>query len=117
MDEKEQKNLLKELDVIIKSNNCSYIVQFYGAAFTEVCCFTFSAHRNHFRFLLKGDCLICMELMDISLERLYKTVYEKLRERLPEDIIGKVAVDVKELKFLTSVCSYRTKKFFYFLRL
>jgi len=35
-----------------------------------------------------------MELMDISLERLYKTVGEKLGERLPEDIIGKVAYSV-----------------------
>lgn len=41
-----------------------------------------------------------MEVMDTSLERLYKLVYERLGERLPEDIIGKVTVAVSA--FLTT---------------
>lgn len=36
VDEKEQKQLLMDLDVIMKSNESKYIVQFYGALFKEV---------------------------------------------------------------------------------
>lgn len=36
VDEKEQKQLLMDLDVVMKSNECNYIVQFYGALFKEV---------------------------------------------------------------------------------
>lgn len=37
VDEKEQKQLLMDLEVVMKSNECVYIVQFYGALFKEVC--------------------------------------------------------------------------------
>ena len=37
VDEKEQKQLLMDLEVVMKSNDCPYIVQFYGALFKEVC--------------------------------------------------------------------------------
>ncbi len=37
VDEKEQKQLLMDLDVVMRSNDCPYIVQFYGALFKEVC--------------------------------------------------------------------------------
>lgn len=36
VDEKEQKQLLMDLEVVMKSNDCNYIVQFYGALFKEV---------------------------------------------------------------------------------
>lgn len=36
VDEKEQKQLLMDLEVVMRSNNCSFIVLFYGALFTEV---------------------------------------------------------------------------------
>lgn len=36
VDEKEQKQLLMDLDVVMKSNACDYIVKFYGALFKEV---------------------------------------------------------------------------------
>lgn len=36
VDEKEQKQLLMDLEVVMKSNECVYIVQFYGALFKEV---------------------------------------------------------------------------------
>lgn len=36
VDEKEQKQLLMDLEVVMKSNECPYIVQFYGALFKEV---------------------------------------------------------------------------------
>ncbi|VDN05860.1 unnamed protein product [Thelazia callipaeda] len=68
----EQKRLLIELEAIMTSQ-CENIVRFYGAIFTE------------------GDCWICMELMDICLENLYKLVYEK-GKYIPEDVIGYIAV-------------------------
>ena len=37
VDEKEQKQLLMDLEVVMKSSECPYIVKFYGALFTEVC--------------------------------------------------------------------------------
>lgn len=36
VDEKEQKQLLMDLEVVMKSNDCPYIVEFYGALFKEV---------------------------------------------------------------------------------
>ncbi|XP_076249968.1 dual specificity mitogen-activated protein kinase kinase 4 isoform X1 [Rhynchophorus ferrugineus] len=83
VDEKEQKQLLMDLDVVMKSNECNYIVQFYGALFKE------------------GDCWICMELMDTSLDKFYKFIYEKLDKRIPEPILGKIALaTVKALNYL-----------------
>ncbi|XP_044734710.1 dual specificity mitogen-activated protein kinase kinase 4 isoform X2 [Chrysoperla carnea] len=73
VDEKEQKQLM-DLEVVMKSNECPCIVQFYGALFKE------------------GDCWICMELMDTSLDKFYKFIYEKLTERIPENILGKITV-------------------------
>jgi len=37
VDEREQKQLLMDLEVVMKSNECPCIVQFYGALFKEVC--------------------------------------------------------------------------------
>ncbi|XP_046660034.1 dual specificity mitogen-activated protein kinase kinase 4 isoform X2 [Homalodisca vitripennis] len=74
VDEKEQKQLLMDLEVVMKSNECPCIVQFYGALFKE------------------GDCWICMELMDTSLDKLYKYIYEVLQRRIPESILGKITV-------------------------
>ena len=36
VDEKEQKQLLMDLKVVMMSNDCNYIVQFFGALFKEV---------------------------------------------------------------------------------
>ena len=65
-----------DLDVVMKSNDCPFIVKFYGALFKE------------------GDCWICMQLMDTSLDKFYKFIYEKLKQRIPENIIGKITVAV-----------------------
>ncbi|CAB3998411.1 dual specificity mitogen-activated kinase kinase 4 isoform X2 [Paramuricea clavata] len=85
VDEKEQKQLLMDLEVVMKSSECRYIVKFYGALFTE------------------GDAWICMELMETSLDILYKLVYGKLGQAIPEDILGVVALAVvKALDYLKS---------------
>lgn len=36
VEERDQKQLLMDLDVVMRSNECPYIVQFYGALFKEV---------------------------------------------------------------------------------
>jgi len=83
VEERDQKQLLMDLDVVMRSNDCPYIVQFYGALFKE------------------GDCWICMELMDISLDKFYKFVYTELQSSIPEEIIGKITVaTVKALNYL-----------------
>jgi len=86
VDEKEQKQLLMDLDVVVRSSDCPCIVQFYGALFTE------------------GDCWICMELMDMSLDKFYKLVYVDLNFTIPEEILGKIAVAVvKALDYLKTI--------------
>uniref|UniRef100_A0A8R1DKV7 Protein kinase domain-containing protein n=1 Tax=Caenorhabditis japonica TaxID=281687 RepID=A0A8R1DKV7_CAEJA len=41
---------------------------------------------------VKGDCCICMELMDISLDALYKRVYTVKHSRLLENVVGHITV-------------------------
>ncbi|XP_067860416.1 dual specificity mitogen-activated protein kinase kinase 4a isoform X1 [Heptranchias perlo] len=83
VDEKEQKQLLMDLDVVMRSSDCPYIVQFYGALFRE------------------GDCWICMELMSTSFDKFYKYVYGALDDVIPEEILGKITLaTVKALNYL-----------------
>lgn len=86
VDEKEQKQLLMDLEVVMKSNDCNYIVKFFGALFKE------------------GDCWICMEIMDTSLDKFYKFICElephnqlpnmpkPQQNRVPEAILAKITV-------------------------
>lgn len=64
-----------DLDISMRSSACPYTVQFYGALFRE------------------GDVWICMEVMDMSLDKFYTKVYKHGRA-IPEDILGKVAFAV-----------------------
>lgn len=50
--------------------------------------------RSFLLFFLQGDCWICMELMDTSLDKFYKFIYERMHERLPENMLGKITVAV-----------------------
>ena len=68
VDEREQKELLMDLDVVMRSNDCPNIVLFFGAIFKE------------------GDCWICMQLMSISTDKFYKFIYDNLKERIPEKV-------------------------------
>lgn len=71
----EQKRLLMDLDISMRSSDCPYTVQFYGALFRE------------------GDVWICMEVMDMSLDKFYARAYSHQRS-IPEDILGKITVAV-----------------------
>ena len=37
-----------------------------------------------------------MELMDISLDKFYKFVYESLSDSIPEEVLGKITVAVSK---------------------
>ncbi|XP_014738244.1 PREDICTED: dual specificity mitogen-activated protein kinase kinase 6 isoform X2 [Sturnus vulgaris] len=83
----EQKRLLMDLDISMRTVDCPFTVTFYGALFRE------------------GDVWICMELMDTSLDKFYKHVIDK-GLTIPEDILGKIAVSiVKALEHLHSKLS------------
>ncbi|CAJ0947287.1 unnamed protein product, partial [Mesorhabditis belari] len=78
----ERKRLLRELETVMSADKCETIVRFFGALFYE------------------GDCWICMEIMDISLDKLYKNVY-KTGHRVPEPMIGYIAVaTIQALNYL-----------------
>ncbi|PIO68864.1 hypothetical protein TELCIR_09330, partial [Teladorsagia circumcincta] len=73
---RDQEKIIREHDTIMRSEQCSNIVKFFGAILHE------------------GDCWICMELMDISLDILYKRVYNVHLARFEENVIGHIAVSV-----------------------
>ncbi|CAL8310734.1 unnamed protein product [Arctogadus glacialis] len=78
----EQKRLLMDLDISMRTVDCFFTVTFYGALFRE------------------GDVWICMELMDTSLDKSTRRVIEK-GMTIPEDILGKITVAiVKALEHL-----------------
>ena len=60
----------------MECNDYSYVVKFYGVKFNNE----------------PADCLILMELMDTSLEKFYKFVYDVKKEEIPEPILGKIVV-------------------------
>ncbi|XP_071493793.1 dual specificity mitogen-activated protein kinase kinase 7-like [Diadema setosum] len=68
----ENKRILMDLDVVLKSHNCPFIVQCLGAIVTP------------------SEVWICMEQMATCLDKLIK----KLREPIPEQIIGKMVVAI-----------------------
>uniref|UniRef100_A0A0N5B0P0 mitogen-activated protein kinase kinase n=1 Tax=Syphacia muris TaxID=451379 RepID=A0A0N5B0P0_9BILA len=68
--------LKREVEAIRKASQCPEIVRFYGLTVYE------------------GDCIVCMELMDISLRKLYETVHQVMKESFDERILGHTAVSV-----------------------
>jgi len=92
----EQKRLLMDLDISMRTADCPFTVQSYGALFRE------------------GDVWICMEVMDLSLDRFYPKVY-KNGFTIPENIIEKIAyavstariLGVREMKFILIYLPHR----------
>ncbi|EFX87863.1 hypothetical protein DAPPUDRAFT_32176, partial [Daphnia pulex] len=75
----ENKRITMDLEVVLKSHDCPYIVQCLGCFVTE------------------SDVWICMELMATCFDKLLK----RLRQPIIEPIIGKIAVaTVKALHYL-----------------
>jgi mitogen-activated protein kinase kinase 3 len=61
----EQKRLLMDLDISMRSSDCKFTVHFYGALFRE------------------GDVWICMEVMECSLDKFYPIVFNN-NLKMPE---------------------------------
>lgn len=75
----ENKRILMDLDVVLKSHDCQYIVQCLGC------------------FVRDPDVWICMELMEMCFDKLLKLS----KKPVPEKILGKVTVaTVKALSYL-----------------
>lgn len=77
----ENKRIIMDLDVVLKSHDCPYIVQCLGC------------------FVTDSDVWICMELMVTCLDKLLK----KSRQAIPEDFLGKVTVAVCIIKLCTVI--------------
>jgi len=71
----EQRRLIMDLDVSMRSSGCEYTVLFYGAMFRE------------------GDVWICMEVMDTSVDKFY-TLAHKHDRSLPEAVLAQIAFSV-----------------------
>lgn len=86
-------NILREILVIVKTRNLYILLRAYPdhkigidktSAFLIVCCLIF-----------QGDVWICMEVMDTSLDKFYKKIYEGGDgSSIPEKILGKIAFSV-----------------------
>ncbi|GFN77612.1 dual specificity mitogen-activated protein kinase kinase 7 [Plakobranchus ocellatus] len=75
----ENKRIIMDLDVVIKSHDCPFIVQCIGT------------------FITKSEVWICMELMATCLDKLLK----RTRRPVPERILGNIVVaTVKALHYL-----------------
>ncbi|CAH1786522.1 unnamed protein product, partial [Owenia fusiformis] len=75
----ENKRIIMDLDVVIKSHDCPYIVQCIGT------------------FITDSDVWICMELMETCFDKLLK----RLQSRIPEKILGKLTIStVRALNYL-----------------
>jgi len=71
----EQRRMLMDLDISMRSSDCPFTVHFYGAMFRE------------------GDVWICMEVMDTSVDKFYARVFENGRT-IPEPVLGKISFSV-----------------------
>jgi len=75
----ENKRIIMDLEVVLQSHDCPYIVRCLGC------------------FITDADVWICMELMQTCMEKLLK----KLKQPIPEVVLGKVVVaTVKALHYL-----------------
>lgn len=80
----ETKRIIMDIDVVLKSHDCPYIVGCLGCFITEM------------------DVWICMELMATCFDKLLK----KSNRPVPENILGKVTVAVSHF------CSFDLFHFF-----
>jgi len=83
-DSLETKQLLMDLETLERSD-CPYIVRFYGKMFRQ------------------GDVMICMEVMDMSLDNCYRRV-AKANKLIPEDVLWAISFSVlSALTYLNKV--------------
>lgn len=68
----ENKRIIMDIEVVLKSHDCKYIVQCLGC------------------FITDSEVWICMELMDTCFDKLLK----RFKQSIPEEVLGKVTVAV-----------------------
>lgn len=76
----ENKRIIMDLDVVLKSHDCADIVKCLGY------------------FISDSDVWICMELMSMCFDKLLKLI----KQPIPEDILCKMSVSVSHLLKLSS---------------
>nr|CAD7207181.1 unnamed protein product [Timema douglasi] len=69
----ENKRIIMDIDVVLKSHDCPYIVKCLGC------------------FITDSDVWICMELMATCFDKLLK----RLRRAIPEEVLGKITYAVR----------------------
>lgn len=75
----ENKRIIMDIEVVLKSHDCKYIVQCLGC------------------FITDSEVWICMELMDTCFDKLLK----RFKQSIPEEVLGKVTVaTVEALSYL-----------------
>ncbi|CAG9858232.1 unnamed protein product [Phyllotreta striolata] len=75
----ENKRIIMDIEVVLKSHDCKYIVQCLGC------------------FITDSEVWICMELMDTCFDKLLK----RYKQSIPEEVLGKVTVaTVEALSYL-----------------
>lgn len=123
----ENKRIIMDLETVLKSHSCPYIVHCYGIFITEVRLPRLSSshtvtslplgHCSHVKHMLlhvatvmplslrhcrmhsfQSEVWICMELMATCLDKLVK----KLKCAIPENILGKITVSVRRSESLIS---------------
>lgn len=77
----ETKRIIMDIEVVLKSHDCKYIVHCLGCFITE------------------SEVWICMELMDTCFDKLLK----RFKQSIPEDVLGKVTVAVSYLDRFTYI--------------
>ncbi|KAF8354022.1 sek-1, partial [Pristionchus pacificus] len=77
VNDESQKRMLVELHACMKSDCCPQMVRFYGAMYRE------------------GDVWLCMEVMDISLDKFYRRAFFH-KIKIPEYFLAKLGLTVVE---------------------
>lgn len=80
----ENKRIIMDLDVVLKSHDCKDIVGCLGY------------------FISESDVWICMELMSMCFDKLLKHI----KQPIPEPILGKLIVSVSSLSFYIWLIKY-----------
>lgn len=80
-----------DLDISMRSSDCPYTVHFYGAMFRE------------------GDVWICMEVMDISLDKFYTKAFANSLP-ITEEVLGKIAYSVRSCWLPSKPGSRKTQR-------
>lgn len=79
----ETKRIIMDIEVVLKSHDCKYIVHCLGCFITE------------------SEVWICMELMDTCFDKLLK----RFKQSVPEDVLGKVTVAVSTILAFFKYCT------------